>query len=40
MIRFTKGYLKEPEASKQEEEPAQANNVAEAEGDTEEKASP
>ena len=40
IIRFTKGYLKEPEASKQEEEPAQANNLAEAEEDTEEKESP
>lgn len=40
MIRFTKGYLKEPEASKQEEEPTQANSLAEAEGDTEEKESP
>jgi hypothetical protein len=40
MIRFTKGYLKEPEASKQEEETPQANNLAEAEEDTEEKESP
>jgi len=40
LIRFTKGYLKEPEASKQEEESAQANNLAEPEDDTEEKESP
>ena len=39
LIRFTKGYLKEPEANKEEEEPAQANNLDEAEEDTEDKES-
>ena len=39
IIRFTKGFLKESETSKQEEESTQANNLAEAEGDTEEKES-
>jgi hypothetical protein len=39
IIRFTKGYLKEPETSKQEEESTQANNLAEEKGNTEEKKS-
>jgi hypothetical protein len=39
IIRFTKGYLKEPEASKQEKETAQANNLPEGAGDIDKKES-